>query len=144
MPTPYESAQLILRLYELRREPVMREARHWFVREFHPQTLDDVLAALGSEHNAHLRMVAGYWDMAASFVTHGAIDRQMFLDGNGEIVATFAKIEHLLPEVRAARNQPAFLKHVESLVRSIPGIDERLPVLRAQFAAEKPPKLPSR
>jgi len=135
MPTPYESARLIVQLYELRREPLLREARAWFIREFHPETVDDVLAVLAGERNAYLRMVAGYWEMAASLVSHGAIDRQMFLDGNNEIVATFAKIEHLLPELREARDMPTFLRHVEALVRSIPGVENRLPAMRQRFAA---------
>ena len=133
MSTPFESAQLILELYELRRDPTLRQARHWFVREFHPETLDDVLAALAGEQSAWLRMVLGYWDMAAALVAHGAIDRDMFLDTNAEMLATFAKIEPLLEALRERRGNPAFARHLEDLVRSIPGHEERLERLRTQF-----------
>ena len=75
MPTPFESALLNLRLFELRREPVLREAREWFLRDFNPETFEELVALLGGERNASFRMVLGYWDMAASLVTTGAIDR---------------------------------------------------------------------
>ena len=133
MATPFESAQLILKLFELRREPVLREARTWFIREFHPDTLADVKAAMASEHNAKLRMVVGYWDMAASLVTHHAIDREMFLDANGEIFATFAKIHPLLSEIRGIAAVPGFAKHLESVVMSVPDIEPRLEALRQRF-----------
>jgi hypothetical protein len=134
MSTPYENAKLILQIFEMRREPVLREARAWFVRDFNPETIDDVKAALAGPHNSHLRMVAGYWDMACSLVTHGAIDKDMFLDANGEIFATFAKIQLLLPEVRQITG-PGFAKHVETVVMSVPGVEERLGVLRQRFRA---------
>ncbi|HKI02925.1 MAG TPA: hypothetical protein VKK31_13200 [Thermoanaerobaculia bacterium] len=133
MATPFESAQLILKLFELRREPVLREARTWFIREFHPDTLADVTAAMASEHNPKLRMVVGYWDMAASFVTHGAIDRQMFIDANSEIFATFAKIHPLLSEIREMAAVPGFAKHIEEVVLAVPGMEARLEALRQRF-----------
>jgi hypothetical protein len=132
MPTPYESAQLILKIFEMRREAVLREARSWFLRDFNPETIDDVKAALAGPHNAHLRMVTGYWDMACSLVTHDAIDREMFLDANGEIFATFAKMQHLLAEIRQI-SAPAFGKHIEAVVMSVPNVEERLAMLRQRF-----------
>jgi hypothetical protein len=135
MPTPYESAKLILQIFEMRREAVLREARQWFVRDFNPETIDDVKAALAGAHNAHVRMVTGYWDMACSLVTHDAIDRQMFLDANTEIFATFAKVQHLLPEIRQIAAGPGFAKHIEQVVMSVPGIEERLEMLRGRFRA---------
>ena len=134
MPTPYENAKLILQIFEMRREPVLREARAWFVRDFNPETIDDVKAALAGPHNSHLRMVAGYWDMACSLVTHDALDKEMFLDANGEIFAAFAKIQLLLPEIRQISG-PGFAKHVEQVVMSVPGIEERLGMLRQRFRA---------
>ncbi|HEV8240990.1 MAG TPA: hypothetical protein VGS57_16610 [Thermoanaerobaculia bacterium] len=135
MSTPFESAQLIVKLFELRRDPVMREARNWFVREFNPDTFADVQAALAGPHNPHLRMVAGYWDMACSFVVHGAIDRQMFIDANPEVFATFAKVHPLLAEIRAMAPQPGFAKNIEQVVMAEPGVEERLEKLRQRFKA---------
>ena len=133
MATPFESAQLILKLFELRRDPLLREARTWFIRQFHAETIDDVKAVLASEHNPKLRMVVGYWDMAASLVTHGAIDRQMFLDANGEIFATFSKIHPLLSEIRGLAAVPGFAKHLEAIVLSVPDVEPRLEALRQCF-----------
>jgi len=133
MATPFESAQLILKLFELRRDPLLREARTWFIRQFHAETIDDVKAVLASEHNPKLRMVVGYWDMAASLVTHGAIDRQMFLDANGEIFATFSKIHPLLSEIRGLAAVPGFAKHLEAIVLSVPDVEPRLEALRQRF-----------
>jgi hypothetical protein len=140
MATPFESAQLILKLYELRRDPLLREARTWFIREFHAETIADVQAALASEHNPKLRMVVGYWDMAASLVTHGAIDRQMFLDANGEIFATFSKIHPLLSEIRGIASLPGFAKHLEALVLSVPDIEPRLAAMRQRFRPQPRPE----
>ena len=72
MPTPFESAQLNLQLFDLRREPVLREARSWFLLEFHPESLAEFVTAIRGERNASIRMVLGYWDMAASLVTSDA------------------------------------------------------------------------
>jgi hypothetical protein len=141
MATPFESAQLILKLFELRREPVLREARTWFLREFHPETVDDVKAALAGPHNPKIRMVVGYWDMAASLVTHDAIDRQMFLDANVEIFATFSKIHPMLHQLRDMAAIPGFARHLEDIVMSVPGIEPRLDALRQRLRT--PPGAPS-
>ena len=133
MATPYESGQLILKLFEMRRDPVLREARNWFLREFNPDTIEDVKAMMAGPHNPHYRMVVGYWDMAASLVSHGAIDRQMFLDANGEIFATFAKIHPLLSEIRANAQTPGLAKHLEAIVMSVPDVEPRLEMLRERF-----------
>ena len=82
---------LLLRLYELRREPTMREARNWFAREFNPDTADEVVQAMMGPNSGHFRMVTSYWDMAASFVLNGAIDEQMFNDANGEQLASLRR-----------------------------------------------------
>src|SRR4030095_11396590 len=105
MPTPFESAQLNLQLFDLRREPVLREARSWFLLDFHPETLADFVAAVTGERNASVRMVLGYWDMAASLVTMGAIDGDAFRAAHGEMFGTFAKVEPVLGEVRSVFKQ---------------------------------------
>ena len=78
MATPFESAQLNLQLFDLRREPVLREARAWFLIDFNPETMAELALALSGDRNASFRMVLGYWDMAASLVTTGAIDADAF------------------------------------------------------------------
>lgn len=132
MPSAFESAQLILQLYELRREPVLREARRWFVKEFNPVSFEDVVAA-ASSHNDAFRMVLGYWDMAASLVTAGAVDAGMFRAASNEIFAAFAKIHPFLAELREATGVPEFARHMETVVMELPDAAARLDLLREQW-----------
>ena len=82
-------ADFILKLYDLRREPVMREARNWFFT-FNPTSVQDFVDVLMGEHSGHYRMVISYWDMAASMVNQGAIDEELFNASGGEIVFVYA------------------------------------------------------
>ena len=116
MPTPYESARLNLQLFELRREPLLREARTWFLAEFNPETIEDLVRMIGDERNASFRMVLGYWDMAASMVTSGAIDGHAFRAAHGEIFLTFSKVQPFLEQMRAASGEPDFCRHLEEVV----------------------------
>jgi hypothetical protein len=135
MPTPYESARLNLQIFDLRREPVLRQARAWFTHEFHPATYDDLVAAVRGEHNAWFRMVLGYWDMAASLVTQGAIDHTAFLAAHTEIVATFAKIYPFLEELRASTAEPQLFCHIEQVVLGMPDALAAMERRRAALAA---------
>jgi hypothetical protein len=122
-------------LYELRREPTMRDARNWFVMQFHPSTIDDVMQALSGPNSPYFRMVTSYWDMASSFVLNGAIDQQMFADANGEHTIVFAKLEPFLTDYRAKMGNPNYLKSIETLVLKTPGIQDRLQAIRDRFRA---------
>jgi hypothetical protein len=133
MPTPHESATLLLRLYELRRESTMREARNWFAMEFNPSSFDEVVQAVMGPHSGHYRMVTSYWDMAASFVLNGAIDEQMFNDANGEQVGVFAKVEPYLTDYRARVGNPKYLSQLEQIVLRRPGAKEQLAAMREWF-----------
>jgi hypothetical protein len=123
VPAPFESALLNLQLFELRREPVLREARDWFLRDFNPETFRDLVDIVSKERNASFRMVLGYWDMAASLVTTGAIDADAFRAAHGEVYATFSKIHPFLSEMRRVSDEPDFCKHLEAIVLSAPGAE---------------------
>ncbi len=130
MTSAADSANLILRLYELRREPKMREARDWFAR-FDPQTAQDIMqAVMNEETSAYYRMVASYWDMASSFVINNAIDEQMFTDANMEHIFVFSKIEPFLAELRTMVNAPKMLKNLETLVMRQPDARASLDAMR--------------
>lgn len=133
--TPYESAQLLLRLYELRRETTMREARDWYARSFNPTTFEEVMQAVSGPHSAHLRMVTSYWDMACSFVLNGAVDEKMFNDANGEQYVVMAKIAPFLAEYRQRLGNPHYLANLEQVVMKVPGVEARLDALRERFRA---------
>lgn len=134
MSSPYESATLLIRLYELRRETTMREARNWYVRSFNPGSVDVVLQVLGGPNSGHFRMVTTYWDMACSFVLNGAIDEKMFLDANSEQNVVFAKIEPYIKEYRAATG-PSAMVNLEAQVMKIPDATARMALLRDRFRA---------
>ena len=129
-----KSAELILKLYELRREEVMREARNWFF-SFNPESFEDIQRAVMGEHSAYLRMVTTYWDMACSFVNHGAIDAEMFNDANAEQVFVFAKFQPFLEQIRANSSNPDAFRHLEQAVTAMPQAEERLARARAMSKA---------
>jgi hypothetical protein len=130
----YQDAHLILELYELRREERMRAAREWFLQKFQPRSVDDVRGlAAGTAENASYRMVTTYWDMAASFVAHGILDRELFLESGGEMLVVYAKLEPLLAEIRASMN-PRLLLNVEKVIQASASAQERLKPLRERFA----------
>ena len=129
MSNPHESAGLILKLYELRREKKMRKARQWFGAQ-HFRSTQDVLEAARGKDNAYFRMVTSYWAMTAALVLHGGIDAPMFHDANNEHVFVWAKLEPHIEEFRKAVNQPAFLKHLEGLIESMPDGRERVTLMQ--------------
>src|SRR3982750_1234295 len=127
----YEDANLILKLYDLRREKTMRDARTWFFT-FNPQGTQDFIDVLTSDKSGYFRMVVSYWDMAASLVNNGAIDPQMFNDANGEHLFVYAKLEPFVKELREQGN-PAFIMHLEKLVKNIPNVEERLEFIKTRI-----------
>ena len=138
MSSAYESADLILKLYDLRREEVMRKAREWYMRHFHPASAQDVVNTLRGKHSAYFRMVTSYWEMAASFVNNGAIDWQMFMDATpGEPVNVFAKLYPYLEELRAMfasrYDERAAFQHLEEVVMRLPHAKEQIGERVKQF-----------
>ena len=127
-----QDADLILKLYDLRRETVMREARNWFFT-FNPTSIQDVMEALLSEQSGYYRMVISYWDMAAAMVNNGAIDEQLFNETNGEHIFVYAKIAPVIEEIRTMFGSPDFLRNLETLVKRIPNIDEKITTMRERM-----------
>jgi hypothetical protein len=113
-------ANLILKLYDLRREAEMRKARNWYMIEFWPQSADDILKvanAFPSQENAWMRQVGGYWDMVAALVLHGALNEDLFLQPGicGEMFFIFAKVHPFLKEVREKMNNPEIFVNIEKV-----------------------------
>ncbi len=133
MSEKYEAANLILKLYDLRREEVMRKARQWYITEFNPENVQDIADITSGEYSAYYRMVTTYWDMACSFVNNGAIDAQMFNDANMEHVAVYSKIEPFIAEIRTVSNMPRYMQNLEKVVTNLPDAQERMTVLRQQL-----------
>ena len=138
-PDNYD-AELLLRLYELRREEKLRRAREWLIGKFHVDSLDEfeTLFPLGSEENTFFRMAVSYWDMAASLVNHGLIKEDLFFENTGEMWLTWEKVRHLAPAFREARKNPLAWKNLETLARKYEQwmatrAPEALDVLRKRF-----------
>jgi hypothetical protein len=134
-------AQLILKLYELRTEVGMRKARKWVTEQFWPQTAQDalrVLCAFGTDENAYLRQVLSYWEMAAAFVLHGALDADLFLACNGENLFILAKLHPFLKEIR--EESPFFLIRTEELTMKFPTARRRLEAMIKREEARRAQK----
>jgi hypothetical protein len=116
LATPAD-AEIILKLYELRTEPLMRQARAWMTGEFWPQTAQEFLAVAqnpADPHNAFFRQVITYWEMAAAMVLHGAVSAELFVDCNGEGFFLLGKFAHILEPIR--EKMPTFMNKTSELV----------------------------
>ncbi len=127
-----QDADLILKLYDLRREATMREARNWLFT-FNPTSVQDIIEVLIGEHSGHYRMVISYWDMAAALVNNGAIDEQLFNETNGEHLFVYSKIQPVIEEVRALFGNPDFLRNLETLVKRIPDSEAKITTMRERM-----------
>jgi len=126
--TKGQDALAIIKLYEIRSEALMREARAWFFSEFVPQSGKEIVALLlsGQKESAFYRMVASHWEVAASLVNNGGIDETLFLDANSEHVVVFAKLQPFIAEIRETIGEPDYLAHLEKLVLKVPNIERKL------------------
>ena len=132
-------ADLILKLYDLRRESEMRKARSWWLG-FWPESADSVIkiaTALGSQENAWLRQVGGYWEMATSLVLHGVLNRDLFLEPSfsGEMFVIFGKVQPFLKELREKMQNPGIFGNVEKVISEAPGGMERVKQIQERMAA---------
>ncbi|MEP7116462.1 MAG: hypothetical protein ABI880_02700 [Acidobacteriota bacterium] len=111
----YDDANLILRLYEMRREDRMRDARAWFTAQFRPKKWEELatLVPPGSTENASYRMVISYWDMVASFVVGGVLNQELFYQSGRELLVVFERLRQVLPGIREAYKDPSYLANLE-------------------------------
>ncbi len=133
-----KDADLILKLYDLRREATMRKARDFMATQFWPQHYDEFKAvglAFGTEHNAWFRQVLTFWEMAAALVLHGAIDEELFFTCNGEPYFYYTKFKPFIEQFRKETNSPEFMAHVEELANKTPAAKDRIKRMEARFKA---------
>lgn len=117
-PRPtYDDANLILRLYEMRREERMRKARAWFTSHFRVATWEELqkLAPSGSDENASYRMVVTYWDMVASFITSGVLHKELFFQSGRELLLVWERMRDVVPEIRRQYKDPHLWSHLETV-----------------------------
>ena len=113
----YDDANLILRLYEMRREDRMRKARAWFSANMKAKTWDELqkIAPPGSDDNASYRMVVSYWDMVASFITTGVLHKDLFFQSGRELLVVWERMRDVIPHVREMNKDPLLYQHLESI-----------------------------
>ena len=116
-------AQLVMQLYDLRREAEMRKARHWWVNQFWPRSADEFMKisfTFGTQENNWLRQVSGYWSMAAAFVLQGALNEDLFLQPaiSGEMFLIFAKVQPFPKELREKAGDPHLFGNIEKVIMS--------------------------
>ncbi len=138
-PTPTD-AQIIMQLYDLRREAEMRKARNWLLGEFWPESVDEIrriLLAVPSQENNWYRQVIGYWDMAASFVVRGVLNAELFFDNSGEMYFLYAKLKPFIKPLREEFHAPDFLANVEKIAEATQESRERIARLEHRIGMRK-------
>lgn len=128
MDTRATDALVILKLYEIRSEALMRTARRWFFSEFNPRSGREIVALMvsGEKQSAYYRMVSSHWEVAAALVHNQGVDEKMFLDANSEHLVVFAKLQPFLTEIRETIGEPDYLAHLEQLVLKVPNVEKKL------------------
>jgi hypothetical protein len=132
-------AEIILKLYELRREETMRKARRFMVFEFNPRNLEELRAVsrdTKSEHNPCWRQMMSFWEMAASLVLRGAVDADLFLDSNVEGILIYAKFHHWHAETEKQSGN-AFMGQTAALIAKYPAAKARYEGFLKGFAPAK-------
>ena len=134
----YDDVNLVLRLYELRREEKLRAARDWFSSEFKARTFEEAaqLAPMGSQNSAYLRMVTSYWDMVGSFINSGVLHEDLFFESGYEMAICWEKVRDIVPGIREAFKNPLYLKNLEDAVgRYEKFIEKRSPGMYASLSS---------
>lgn len=132
----YHDAELILKLYDLRREAVMRQARD-FVAHFMPSSFEELMAVMGafeSKENAYLRQVLTYWETAAALIVHGTLNAELAQDTLGEMNFVYSKVQPYIKQIREMMKSPEFLQNVEKVIEGTPEGRERLKRMQARMA----------
>ena len=140
----YDEVNLMLRLYDMRRESRLRQARAWFVENFHPESPEEMMQRYpqGSEENTYIRMVISYWDMVASIVNRGLIDEELFFESTGEQWAVWERMKPIMPVWRQMFKNPLVFAQMEEHIKRLdawrerraPGSTEAMRQMMAQMA----------
>jgi hypothetical protein len=134
----YDDVNLILHLYELRREEKLRKAREWFMQSFKARNMEGfgTLCPQGSDANAYARMVISYWDMAASFMTSGVLNEDLFFQSGRELLFVWERVRELVPQMRETYKDPNYAKNLETVAGDyINWLNRRSPEAYAAFSS---------
>jgi hypothetical protein len=140
----YQDAELIMKLYDLRREDRLRAARAWFVGNFSASSMAELMEKYppGTDHNSYFRMVGSYWDMAASFVVRGVLHEDLFFENSAELLIVWEKTKDLIADMRRVRKNPLLFRNLEKVAtRYIEWVNKQAPEaydgIRAMFTPKK-------
>src|SRR5215212_313098 len=111
----YEQAQLHLKVYNLRRETRLRQARDWFQQSYHAETMEEAMriGAPGTEHGTFVGMVIGYWEQACALLNYGLLHEDLFFETSGEFFGVWERIKPAVAQGRQMWKNPHFLEHLE-------------------------------
>ena len=140
----HEQANLMLKIYELRREPRLRQARAWFVSSFSAGSLEEMMQKFPpfSEEGTNVRMISSYWEMCAGLSNRGLIDDDLFFENNPEVWVVWEKLKAIVPGLRAMFGNPTAFEHLEKCAKRLdawrekkaPGCNDKMRQMFAQMA----------
>lgn len=133
-------AEVVMRLYDLRREEALRKARQFMVFEFNPKTLEELRAVsrdARAKENVYWRQALSYWEMAASFVMRGAVDADLFLDCNGEGILLYAKFHHFHAKTEKESGN-RFMRQTAEMIEKYPAAQRMYEAMLARFGPKQP------
>lgn len=115
----YDDVNLLLRLYDMRREDRMRKARSWFTANFAAGSMEEFvkICPAGSDENASYRMVTSYWEMVSSFITAGVLSKEIFFQNTRELLLVYLRVQDLLPALREMYKDPFALHNLETVAK---------------------------
>ena len=134
----YDDVNLLLRLYDMRREEKLRKARSWFLANCHPTSLEDLMKTFphGSEENTYMRMVVSYWDMVASFIKSGVLNQELFFESNRELLLVWLRIKPTVAGLRETYKDQRAYHNLETVANAyVEWMNERSPGSYDAFAA---------
>ncbi len=115
----FQQAELQLKLYDLRREATMRTARSWFIKNFRPDSLENLtqLCPPGSQEHAYFRQVSTYWEMVAGLFNNDLLHHDLFFQNNRELLVVWLRLQKVIPSLRIANADPIAYKNLEEVAR---------------------------
>src|SRR5918994_6251354 len=115
----HEQAQLHLQVYDLRREPRLRQARDWFQQQYNAETMEDAMriAAPGTEHGNFVGMVIGYWEQACTLLNYGLLHEELFFETSGEFFGIWEQLKPVVPQFRQTYHEPHMLANLEKAAK---------------------------
>ena len=115
----HEQAQLHLQVYDLRREPRLREARDWFQQNYHAESVEEAMriGAPGTEHGNFVGMVIGYWEQACALLNYGLLNEDLFFETSGEFFGVWEQLKPVVPKFREAFRDPTMLSNLEQAAK---------------------------